>query len=599
MHAVLLGTCLLSASSCNKDDDPINSGGPGIITGAVVDEAGQPISEVQVTVSGINEEALTATTGSDGKYTIQNVSLRIHAVTFSKKGWLTVSKSVVPKSFDAANKSVSVNISMVDASAMIVGKILDAKNNNAPLAGVTVSVGVAGTATSGDDGSYTIENLIVDDYTVTFSKTNYVSVTRTVKKADFVNKVATLDIPMGGTELLRGLTGDDLKTADKWFYNEYRGGRNADNYPHWDWACDYMCTLDFRGAWQEQNEGTTLQIRNSDADRTNPADLKVFDSFVFGSKAITADNKIMSVRMRTHGESSASAPLYWGVQVIDLSAAVPENVKVGGDKIYSSGDYADVDFDLSAYVGKEVVIAIGTYRQATGDYYKQLVLRAIRFAATKVSGTGTWLPGTEISPGFGLTHETVRSTMPNTKKAFTGVTKVAGNRDNYVDAYRDWRAKDHVGATWSFVPLKKDPEVFPGEGYLIKTRGGNDVSTTVPEAYIYSKFRIDGGNDQLTLKTRNFAGTYTFMKLTAIKDDGTVTTLDPTFDAGKDVVAADNGCWKFNHQAGGPNNPDDYLSLRYDLTPFSGGNVTLVFGVYKGEANGDENKLCFYSINLD
>ena len=185
------------------------------------------------------------------------------------------------------------------------------------------------------------------------------------------------------------------------------------------------------------------------------------------------------------------------------------------------------------------------------------------------------------------------------KKAFTGGTKVPGNRDNYVDAYRDWRAKDHVGATWSFVPLKKDPEVFPSEGYLIKTRGGNDVSTTVPEAYIYAKFSIDGGNDQLTLKTRNFAGTYTFMKLTAVKDDGTVATLDPTFDAGKDVVAGDNGTWKFKHQNGGPNNPDDYLSLRYDLTPFSGGNVTLVFGVYKGEANGDENKLCFYSINLD
>jgi hypothetical protein len=28
-----------------------------------------------------------------------------------------------------------------------------------------------------------------------------------------------------------------------------------------------MSTLDFRGAWQEQNEGTTLQIRNNEMNR--------------------------------------------------------------------------------------------------------------------------------------------------------------------------------------------------------------------------------------------------------------------------------------------------------------------------------------------
>jgi hypothetical protein len=127
-----------------------------------------------------------------------------------------------------------------------------------------------------------------------------------------------------------------------------------------------MCTLDFRGAWQEQNEGTTLQIRNSEAERTNPADLNVFDSFVYGSKKITADNKILSVRLRTHN-ADAGAPAHFGVQVVDLTAAQPIAVKVGENKTYGSGDYADFEFDLSAYVGKEVIVAIGIYRQATGN----------------------------------------------------------------------------------------------------------------------------------------------------------------------------------------------------------------------------------------
>src|SRR5690606_10581742 len=103
-----------------------------------------------------------------------------------------------------------------------------------------------------------ISNLIEEDYNVTFSKEGYISIDRLVSVADFTDGVATVDVQMGSEELLRGLTAQDLRNAEKWYYNEYRGGRNADAYPHWDWACNYMCVLDFRGAWQEQNEGTTL-----------------------------------------------------------------------------------------------------------------------------------------------------------------------------------------------------------------------------------------------------------------------------------------------------------------------------------------------------
>jgi len=597
-YVVLFGMFVAAMNSCENEDDA-DSVGFGTITGQVTDELGQPISDVKVTVSGIKEEDLTATTGADGKYTVANVSMKLHAVTFSKKDWLTISKSVSAEDFGDA-KAATVNASLVTAIAKIVGNIVDAKNGNAPLAGVTVSVGVAGTAQSGSDGAYMIENLVVDSYTVTFSKSNYISVTKTVSKADFVNDIATVNITMGGRELLRGLTADDLSRGDKWYYNEYRGGRNSDSYPHFDWACDYMCTLDFRGAWQEQNEGTTLQIRNGDSEKSNPADLNVFDSFVFGSKLITDDNKIMSLRVRTHN-ADAAAPAYWGVQVVDLSVAEPQAVKVA-DKTYGSGDYSDIDFDLSAYVGKEVVIAIGIYRQSTGDYWKQLVLRAIRFSNRKVEGVDTWLPGTEVIPGWGLTQETVRSTMPHTKKSFTGITSVSvpsEYRDNYFTGYRDWRAKDHVGATWSFVPLKKDPEVFPSEGYLIKTNNYNTVNTVVPESYLYAKFSIAPGSNVLTFRTRNFSSNQTYFKLTAIEDNGTVTHVAPQSNTADVASAAEDGCWKFSHQKGDPNHPNDYASFVYDLSQFNGKNVTLVIGVYNGVGNSGENKLVFRSIDLN
>jgi hypothetical protein len=592
---VLLGTFIVTVSSCDKEDDPGNSGF-GTITGLVTDETGQPLSDVTVTVSGVNEEDLSTTTGGDGRYTVENVSLKIHAVTFSKTGWLTIGKSVAAKDFDE-NNVATADATLVSASAKIVGTIADAKNGGAPLSGVTITVGVAGTATSAVDGTYAIENLVADNYTVTFTKEDYVTVTKPLTKANFVDGIATLNVTLGGEELLRGLTADQLAAAGKWYYNEYRGGRNADAYPHWDWACNYMSTLDFWGAWQEQNEGTTLQIRNGESERANPADLNMFDSFVYGSKLITEDNKILSVRLRTHN-ADAGSPAHFGVQVVDLSAAQPAAVKVGENKTHSSGDYTDYEFDLSNYAGKEVVIAIGIYRQATGDYWKQLVLRAIRFAGTKVSNWD-WLPGTEVVPGWKLTQETSRSTMPHTKNSFTGLSPVSGNRDNYVDAYRAWRNVAHVAAEWHFVPLKKDPEVFPSEGYILKTCNTPEVNTTVPEAYLYAKFSIGSGSNVLTFTTRNFGSNYTYFKLTAIEDDGTVTHVAPQSNTAQEASAAADGCWKFKHGDGGSGNPEGYASFVYDLSQFDGKNVTLALGVYNGEANTGENKLVFHTIDMN
>lgn len=596
MCVLLLGTFIVSVSSCKDDEDDPATVGFGTITGVATDEQGQPVPDVTVTISGLNEEDVSTTTGADGRYTVENVSMKTHAVKFSKTGWLTISVTVTAADFNAEGVATK-SAGLISASARIVGKVTDAKNGGAPLEGVTVTVGVAGTAVTDADGNYVIENLVVANYSVTFSKATYVSVTRQINAGDFVDNIAPLDITMGSVELLRGLTGADLANADKWYYNEYRGGRNADAYPHWDWACNYMSSLDFRGAWQEQNEGTTIQIRNDEEHRSNPADLDVFDSFVFGSKLITDDNKILSIRARTHN-ADPSSPAYFGVQVVDLSEADPTTQKVGEVVTYGSGDYADFEFDLSSYVGKEVIVAIGIYRQATGDYWKQLVLRAIRFADRKVENWD-WLPGTEVVPEWKLTHETVRSTMPHTKFSFTGISPVSGNRDNYVDAYRAWRSVGHVGAEWHFVPLKKDPEVFPSEGFLIKTRNTPEVNTEVPEAYLYAKFSIGAGRNKFTFNTRNFGSNYTYFKLTAILDDGTVTHVEPQSNTADEALAAEDGCWKFKHGDGGAGNPEGYASFVYDLSQFDGTDVTLVLGVYNGEANTGENKLVFHSINLN
>ena len=590
---MLLGTIAFTVSSCSDDDDSTEFD-YGTVTGIVTDENNTPINGVAVTISDV--EGFT-TTDADGKYSFSNVPMDKRAITFTKKDYLTTSATVLAGKFDA-NKIASINIQMLSADAKVMGTVTDAKNNNAPLAGVTVKLGSLATTTD-NEGKYLFESLIVDNYSITFSKTNYVAVSRDIKKDQFADKVATLDIRLGGVEVLLGLTADDLKEADKWLYNEYRGGRNGDSYPHWDWSTDYMCTLSFWGNMEEQSEGTTLRIRNTGNEQKNPANLDAFDSYTYGSKKITEDNKILSLRVRTHNADD-KAPAYFGVQVVDLSAAEPVAVKVGETQTCGTSDYTDYTFDLSDYVGKEVIIAIGIYRTATGDYWKQLVLRAIRFAPTKVEGWN-WLPGTSISglEEWKLTHEMVRSTMVQTAKSFTGISPIRGGRDDYYGAYRAWRDVNHIAYGWTFMPTVKDPEVFPSEGYLIKTTGNGAANINKPEAYFYAKFAIADGNNKLTLRTRTFGGQWTFFKLTVVKEDGTFTHLAPTSNTAREAAAAEGGCWKFKHDAGNPDNPNSYAKFEYDLSQFNGNNVVLAIGVYNGEKSSDENKLVFHGVELN
>lgn len=590
---MLLGTISFTVSSCSDDDDSTKFD-YGTVTGIVTDENNMPIGGVAVTISDVEG---STTTGVDGKYSFSNIPMDKRAITFTKKDYLTTSATVLASKFDA-NKIASISIQMLSADAKVMGTVTDAKNNNAPLAGVTVKLGLL-TTTTNNEGKYLFESLIVDNYSITFSKTNYVAVSRDIKRDQFVDKVATLDIRLGGVEVLPGLTADDLKEADKWFYNEYRGGRNGDSYPHWDWSTDYMCTLSFWGNMEEQSEGTTLRIRNTGNEQKNPANLDVFDSYTYGSKKITEDNKMLSLRIRTH-DADEKAPAYFGVQVVDLSVAEPVAVKVGETQKYGSQDYTDYFFDLSDYVGKEVIIAIGIYRTATGNYWKQLVLRAIRFAPTKVEGWD-WLPGTPVSglEEWKLTHEMVRSTMVQTVKSFTGISPIRGGRDDYYGAYRAWRDVNHIAYGWTFMPTVKDPEVFPSEGYLIKTTGNGAANINKPEAYFYAKFAIADGNNKLTLRTRTFGGQWTFFKFTVIKEDGTFTHLAPTFNTAREAAAAEGGCWKFKHDAGSPDNPNSYAKFEYDLSQFNGNNVVLAIGVYNGEKSSDENKLVFHSVELN
>ena len=178
---MLVGAIAFTTSSCSDDDDSTKSD-YGTVTGMVTDENNTPISGVAVTISDV--EGSTAT-GADGKYSFSNAPMDKRTITFTKKDYLTTSATVLASKFDA-NKVASISIQMLSAAAKVMGTVTDAKNNNAPLAGVTVKLGSL-TTTTANDGTYLFESLIIDDYSITFSKTGYVAVSRDIKKAQFID----------------------------------------------------------------------------------------------------------------------------------------------------------------------------------------------------------------------------------------------------------------------------------------------------------------------------------------------------------------------------------------------------------------------------
>lgn len=593
----VLGSFVLTGTSCQKEETPAGEGN-GTITGTVSDSNGNPVEGVSVSAS--NTES-TATTGADGTYTLSNVPVATLSVTFKKEGYQTASITVPASRF--SNGTATVNATLTVAGAKITGTVLDGANENAPLEGATVTLNNGTSATTGSDGSFTIENLTVRDYTLSVSAEGYIASSITVSEADFDNEqtTASVSVTLYKTVLLPGLTLADLQNADIWYYNDYKGGRNGDNYPMFDWSSDYMATLDFRGAWAEQNEGTAIQIQNDEEQQSNPADHNNFDSFVFGRKMITDDNKIMSMKIRNFKENEQSVDTEYGVTVIDMTAAEPSAVKLGENKTINSESYVDVVFDLSEYIGKDIVIAIGTYRAETGNYFRQLCIRRIAFASTAVK-EWDWLPGTEVSglDGWHMTEEMVRSTMANSKyTTFTGVSKVSGSRDEYATAYQSWRGLGHIAAEWSLVPVNKDAEPFPTEGFVIKTRGNVTPNLDTPESYFYIKYPVEAGKNQMTLKARSFSeANSTWFRLTAIDEDMNVSHILPASHTADSYEEKGNFV-KFNHRNGTADAPDGYATFTYDLSEFNGKEVILALGVYAGEQNGDENKLCINEITFN
>ncbi|MGM9739320.1 MAG: carboxypeptidase regulatory-like domain-containing protein [Candidatus Cryptobacteroides sp.] len=606
--AVLAAGSAFSAVSCNNDDDGTTpSSETAAICGVVKDTYGNTLEDVDVIVrtTDSSKEVVAQTKSDyDGTFAVPVVPSNAGFVTFEKEGFSKVSMTVTQEQF----KSGAVFLSPVleFASASISGRVLNAMENNAPFAGVSVSIGVQ-SLTTGSDGVYEFKNLTLQEYTLTITKSGCATITKTVKVEDFNEDGQAMieDIMLGGKEILPGLSAQDLKDTPKWYINEYRGGYGNGGGEK-DWSTVFMSAQFQRwvGGWEMQNEGCTLRFTNEPT-KAEDVNMDIFNTFTYGSKLITSDNHIMSVNVRCH-QASDESPAYWGVQVVDLSEAEPVAVKIGGDNgisKHTNGDYATYDFDLSAYDGKEVIIAIGRYVSKDGEW-NQLCISHVSFASSRIE-RDAFLESAgaeEVKAGWHMTKEEVRSIMPNPLSKVIGYTPSGVTvKDKSNPAYKNWAGTGHICSEWGFQYVSKDTEPLAGEGFVFKTRSDVDANYDVPESYFYSKLSIAAGHNTVKVHMRNFDGTVpTTFSVAAITTDGEMHFLTPDASSVIDQLNKVEGtdCFEFIHEKGGLDVPDEYGVFVYDLSAFNGQDVVFTLAVHKGANRGGEQKICLHSIEI-
>lgn len=422
------------------------------------------------------------------------------------------------------------------------------------------------------------------DLTVTFTDDGslvniYEAVNKgTLSGSDYADGQAKISVSLVERDILPGLTFSEMKNATVLSYDYYQGL----------WAHNVFRNFAKSEGIRsdEQNEGDTIQTETTRA--TSETE---FNGYIYARKTITDENKTMIISMRTHNTSIATK---FGVMVVDLTTGARE--LVGGILSSTSNSYTDRVFNLSKYVGKEVLVSTGIfYTQACddallGDGQLQYVIESIRFVsaadAWKTDSAENWNATVGTIAGNLLANESVAA---NSMTYFQGANNDSG-KENYI--FKTWGAVSKGQVYAGIEPV--------AQGAMIKTRTGSS-DTSDNRAFLYAKFTITQETSYLWLNARSFSRSiYTGSALTVYTETssgGTVVEPDSANfvmpSGGAYEVESDN--WIKWHDG-----DSDYAYLKWDLSRYIGETVVLVIGVRDKYSTGasDEAKMAIQEIHL-
>ena len=209
---------------------PLNS---TYLHGKVTTTAGTALSGVTVTITG----GATRTTNATGYYAFANIPAGTYSVTASKTGYVSQTTTGAVVSVGTA-KVVSFSLAVPQTLATLNGKVLYATTGQ-PAAGVTVTLTGGATRSTDATGAYSFAGLAAGSYSITFSKSGYLTqtvgpysaaagATTTVDHDLHLNCLSGRVVSATGTPLAAAtvtITGGATRTTDP-----------AGYYTFWDFA---------------------------------------------------------------------------------------------------------------------------------------------------------------------------------------------------------------------------------------------------------------------------------------------------------------------------------------------------------------------------
>ena len=445
---------------------------------------------------------------------------------------------------------------------------------------VTVKLGNDHTFSYAGEGVWKLEDLAMAEaiaagnLTVTFTEDgSLVNIYETVNRralssSDYADGEARITISLTERDILPGLTLSEMKNATVLSYDYYQGYRAHNVF------LNFAKSEGIRS--QEQDQGDTIQTETKRA----PNDTE-FNGFIYARKKITDENKTMIISMRTHNTSIAT---WFGVMVVDLTTGARE--LVGGKLSSKANSYTDQVFNLSKYIGKEVLVSTGIfYTKACDDALPegeqlQYVIHHIRFC--------------ELGSDWGSTVDALAGNLlKNTDVAVQSI-------NDFVGSANDKDKSNYIFSKWGTASKSfesADYEMGAREGALIKTR--DDEKNVENCVFLYSKFAIAEQNSYLRFKARGFdRGKIPELAVTvySLGADGEVVEQIITpdisaFDLNSNQVEVMVGGW-----INGTWSTDNYTQFEWDLSGFEGKNVVIMIGLRN--TLGGENKIAIQEIHL-
>ena len=425
------------------------------------------------------------------------------------------------------------------------------------------------------------------DLTVTFTDDgSLVNIYAPVNKGplsstDYANGQAKISVSLVERDILPGLTLSEMKNATVLSYDYYQGL----------WAHNvfrnFAKSEGIRS--EEQNEGDTIQSETRHAPNNTE-----FNGFIYARKTITEQNKFMLVNMRVHGNTGETQlPTRFGVMIVDLATGGRE--LIGGMRSSTDQAYNMQVFDLTQYVGKEVLVTTGIfYTQDCAEKLpetKQLqyVIESIRFVSSADAwDLENWGATVDAFAAALLQNDSV---LAQSKTFFQGAKGQQGN-ENFI--LTNWGA---VSKGESYAGIE-----IVNEGTMIKTRGGN-TDTSDNRVFLYAKFTVTKETSYLWLNARSFNSLNTSSALTVYSEgeSGVVTGAVAAPDIDNFAYPAEGGAAEV--QEGNWVNWNDadkgYVYLKWNLEAYVGQTVVLVIGVRNLEHSGEhESKMAIQEIHL-